>query len=77
MIYSVKVENRTFKEGTYLLFIKTQFVPRSTHSLPRLYRTSPLMLYKAKVAVGSQLRTIHIDAMRTPCKPKGVVLNND
>jgi hypothetical protein len=51
------------------LFYRTQFVPRSKHSPPRLYKTNLLMMYKANVAVFfSEIHTKHLNAMRTPCR---------
>jgi hypothetical protein len=42
--------------------IKTQGVPRSKHSTS-VIKTKLLMFYKAKVAVCSEIRTKHINAM--------------
>jgi hypothetical protein len=50
-------------ETKRVCFIRTQCVPHSKHSPPRLYRTNPLKLYKAKVAVSSENHTQHINAM--------------
>ena len=40
-----------------LLYIRNQPVPRSKHFQPRLIKTSQLAMYKAKVAVCSDIRT--------------------
>ena len=53
-------------EKKRVYFIKTQSVPHSKHTPPRLYRTNPLMLYKAKVAVCSVNYTQHIKSMWVP-----------
>ena len=53
-------------EKKRVYFIKTQSVPHSKHTPPRLYRTNPLMLYKAKVAVCSENYTQHIKSMWVP-----------
>ena len=45
-----------------LLYLKTQFVPRCKHSTT-VIKTDQLMQYKAKVAVCSEIRTKHINAM--------------
>jgi hypothetical protein len=42
-----------------LLYIRTQFVPRSKHFSTTVIKTNQLMLYKAKVAVCSDIRTKH------------------
>jgi hypothetical protein len=49
-----------------LFYIRTQCVPRCKHSPLRLYKTSLLMFYKAKVVVCSEIRTKHINAMWAP-----------
>jgi hypothetical protein len=42
-----------------MLYISNQPVPRSKHSPQRLYKTKQLIMYKAKVAVCSEIRTKH------------------
>ena len=42
-----------------LLYIRNQFVPRSKLVPPWLQKPSQLMIYKAKVAVCSDIRTKH------------------
>jgi len=42
-----------------LFHIRNLSVPRSKHSLSQLYKTNLLMLYKAKVAACSEIRTKH------------------
>jgi hypothetical protein len=44
-----------FEDETCLFCIRTQCVPRSKNSPPRLYKTSQLISYKAKVAVCSKI----------------------
>ena len=44
------------------LYIKTQSVPRSTHSVS-VIKTSQLMLYKETVTVYSQIHTKHINTL--------------
>jgi len=53
-------------ETKCVCFIRTQSVPQSKHSPPRLRRTNPLMLYTAKVAVCSENNTQHIKPMWIP-----------
>jgi len=48
-------------------FMWTEYVPRSKHSSLRLYRTTLLMSYNAKVAVCSEIRMKHIQVMKAPC----------
>ena len=43
--------------------IRTQCVPRSKHCPPRLYKTSLLVMYTAKVAVYSETHTQQINRM--------------
>ena len=40
-----------------LLYIRNQSVPRSKHFPPRFKKTNHLIMYKAKVAVCSDIRT--------------------
>ena len=40
-----------------LLYIRNQFVPRSKHPPTTVIKTDQLMMYKAKVAVCSDIRT--------------------
>ena len=47
----------------YLFYIRAQFVPRIKHSPPGLYKTNMLMLYKAKFADCSDIRTKCINVM--------------
>jgi hypothetical protein len=56
------------KTGCTLFYIRTQCVPRSKHSPPQLYKTNLYMFCKAKVAVCSEIRTKHINAMWAPCR---------
>jgi len=56
------LNDEPFKEETGLLYIRTQSVPRSKHSPPRLYKISQLTLYEVKV-VCSAVRTQHISTM--------------
>ena len=51
------------KEETRLFCVRTQSVPHSKHSPLRFCETSLLMLYKAKVAVCSEIYTEPIKAM--------------
>jgi len=44
------------------LYIKTQSVPRSKHSVS-VIKTSPLMLYREIIAVCSQIHTKHINTL--------------
>ena len=55
-------ELEPFKYETYLFYVRTQFVPRSKHSPPRL-RKRVLMLYKAKVAICFESPTKHINSI--------------
>ena len=48
-------------------YIRTQSVSALKHSPPRLYKTSLLMLCKAKAAVCYVIRAKHINAMWDPC----------
>jgi hypothetical protein len=59
----VSCSNNPLKEKRNLFYMRTQFVPRSKHSPPRLYKTSHLMLYKSKVAVCSEIHTKHINTL--------------
>jgi hypothetical protein len=54
---------RVVKDLCPTLYKRTLCVPRSKRSPPLLYRTYLLMLYKAKVADCSEVRTKHINAM--------------
>ena len=55
-MYNIKL----LKTKRNLLYIRNRSVPRSKHFTPRLKKpTSQLMLYKAKVAVCSDIRTKH------------------
>jgi hypothetical protein len=54
-----------FKDEAYLFYIRTQYVPRCKHSIS-VIKTNLLMFYKAKVAVCSEIRTKHINAMWAP-----------
>ena len=45
----------------YLSDLKTQFVPRSKHSVPRVIKSSQLMLYREIIAVCSENRAKHIN----------------
>jgi hypothetical protein len=49
-----------------MFYARTQCVPRSKHSPPRLYKINQLMLYKAKVAVCSETRIQYAKAMWAP-----------
>jgi hypothetical protein len=42
-----------------MLYMGTQCVSHSIHCPPRLYMTNLLILYEAKVAVCSEIRTKH------------------
>ena len=42
-----------------LLYIRNQFVPRSKHPPTTVIKTDQLMMYKAKVAVCSDIRIKH------------------
>ena len=44
------------------LYLKTQFVPRSKHSV-LVIKTSQLMPYREIIAVCSQIHTTHINAL--------------
>ena len=57
-----------FQDESCLFYTKTSCVPRSKHSPPRLHKTSLLMLYKAKVAVCSQICTQPIKETRPVCR---------
>ena len=46
------------KNENYLFYIKIQRAPRGKHSLPRL-KNNMLTLYKAEVAVSSDIRIKH------------------
>ena len=64
---TVEVAGLSFKDETAVIYIRTQCVPRSKHSPPRLCETILLMLYKAKVAVCSEIYTEPIKTMWAPC----------
>jgi hypothetical protein len=50
-------------------YIRNQSVPRSKHfPLKLLKKTNQLIMYKAKVAVCSEIRTKYINAKRAPCR---------
>jgi hypothetical protein len=53
------------KTSGNLFYIRTQFVPRCKH-YTSVIKTGLLMFYKAKVAVCSEFRTKHINAMWAP-----------
>ena len=55
------------KTKRILLYLKTQFVPRSEH-FPSVIRTNQFMLYKAKVGVCSEINTIHTNTVWVECK---------
>jgi len=46
-----------------VLYLKTQFVPRSKHTPSRLKKTSRLMLYREIIAVCSEIHTKHINTL--------------
>jgi hypothetical protein len=52
-----------FKDKAYLFYGRTQHIPRCKNSPLQLYKTNPLMFYKAKIAVCSEIRTEHINTM--------------
>jgi hypothetical protein len=55
-----------FKHEAYLfLYIRTQFVPRCKHSVS-VIKTNQLMLDREIIAVCSEIRTKHINAMWAP-----------
>jgi hypothetical protein len=47
----------------YLSNLKTQFVPRRKHTVPRFLKTDNLMLYREKVAVCSEIQAKHINTL--------------
>ena len=47
----------------YLSVLKTQFVPRTKHTLLRFFKTNKLMLYREIIAVCSEIHTKHINAL--------------
>jgi hypothetical protein len=57
--------NVMFKDEAYLFYIRTQCVPRCKLSTS-VIKTNLLMSYNAKVAVCSEIRTKHINAMWAP-----------
>jgi hypothetical protein len=57
------VHINTLKTNRRLLYLKTQFVPRSKHFSSRFKKTNTFMLYGANVAVCSQVNTKHINKM--------------
>jgi len=65
---------KPFKDEMCLFYIRTQFVPRSKHSPPRLCKTNVLMLYKPKVAVCSKIYTKFVTAYLTFFKQPNVRL---
>jgi hypothetical protein len=50
-------------DETCLLYIRTQSVPRSKHTSPRLYKTNLLISCKVKAAVCSEIYTKHLNGM--------------
>ena len=57
-IFKIKFEFNLLKTKRNLLCIRNQSVPRSKH-FPTLIKTNQLMMYKAEVAVCSDIRTKH------------------
>jgi hypothetical protein len=53
------------KDEAYLFYIRTQCVPRCKHSTS-VIKSNLLIFYKEKVAVCSEIRTKHTNAMWAP-----------
>jgi hypothetical protein len=64
-VRKVTARLQPFKDEVYLFCRRTQCVPRCKLSTS-VIKTSLLMFYKAKVAVCSEIRTKHINAMWAP-----------
>jgi len=59
LVYLHVSNGLTFMTKYNPLYIRNQSVPRCKHFPPRLHKTNQLMMYKAKVAVCSQIHTKH------------------
>ena len=59
MNVSANYEFNLLKTKRNLLYIRNQFVPRSKHFPHTFIKTNQFMLYKAKVAACSDVRTKH------------------
>jgi hypothetical protein len=57
-IYFFMIHFNLLKSKRNMLYIRNQSVPRSKHSI-MVIKASQLMMYKAKVAVCSDIRTKH------------------
>ena len=57
-----QIHTNTLCGQTVELYIKTQSVPRSKHSVS-VIKTSQLMLYREIIAVCSQIHTKHINTL--------------
>jgi hypothetical protein len=59
------LSHKPFKDEAYLFYIRTQCVPRCKHSTS-VIKPGLLTFYKANVAVCSEIRTKHVNAMWAP-----------